>query len=124
MILGINPYLVLDGSGQEAVQFYKEALDAKVEVMQTFGDMPENPEYPVPAEAKERVLHATLKVGNTDLMISDTFPGQGHAIGSQVTIAIQISNAEKRKKYSISYKKVAKLLCPFKKRSGAQHTDK
>ncbi len=29
MILGINPYLVLDGSGQEAVQFYKEALDAK-----------------------------------------------------------------------------------------------
>ena len=37
MILGINPYLVLDGSGQEAVQFYKEALDAKVEVMQTFG---------------------------------------------------------------------------------------
>ena len=45
MILGINPYLVLDGSGQEAVQFYKEALDAKVEVMQTFGDMPENPEY-------------------------------------------------------------------------------
>lgn len=124
MILGINPYLVLDGSGQEAVQFYKDALDAKVEVMQTFGDMPENPEYPVPAEAKERVLHATLKVGNTDLMISDTFPGQGHAIGSQVTIAIQISNAEKRKKYSISYKKVAKLLCHFKKRSGAQHTDK
>ena len=52
MILGINPYLVLDGSGQEAVQFYKEALDAKVEVMQTFGDMPENPEYPIPAEAK------------------------------------------------------------------------
>ena len=47
--------------------------------MQTFGDMPENPEYPIPAEAKERVLHATLKVGNTDLMISDTFPGQGHA---------------------------------------------
>ena len=89
MILGINPYLVLDGSGQEAVQFYKDALDAKVEVMQTFGDMPENPEYPVPAEAKERVLHATLKVGNTDLMISDTFPGQWHAIGSQVTIAIQ-----------------------------------
>ena len=53
-------------------------------------------------------------------MISDTFPGQGHAIGSQVTIAIQISNAEKAKKYSISYKKVEKLSCHFKKHSGAQ----
>ena len=29
MILGINPYLVLDGSGQEAVQFYKEAFRCK-----------------------------------------------------------------------------------------------
>lgn len=56
--------------------------------------MPENPEFKVPAEAKERVLHAHLKVGNTDLMISDTFPGQPHQVGSQVTITIHIQNAE------------------------------
>ncbi|MGG2016359.1 VOC family protein [Bacillus sp. S10(2024)] len=95
MILGINPYLVTNGNGQEAVKFYEHALDAKVVSLQTFGDMPENSEFPVPAEAKDRVLHAHLKIGNTDLMISDTFPGQPEQTGSQVTIAIHIQNAEK-----------------------------
>ncbi|HDX9578125.1 TPA: VOC family protein [Bacillus pseudomycoides] len=94
MILAINPYVVTNGNGQEAVKFYEHALDAKVVSLQTFGDMPENPEFMVPAEAKERVLHAHLKVGNTDLMISDTFPGQPQQTGSQVTIAIHIQNAE------------------------------
>ncbi|MEH7462261.1 VOC family protein [Bacillus thuringiensis] len=95
MILGINPYLVTNGDGQEAVKFYEHALDAKVVSLQTFGDMPENPEFKVPAEAKDRVLHAHLKIGNTDLMISDTFPGQPQQVDSQVTIAIHIQNAEK-----------------------------
>ena len=113
MILGINPYLVLDGGGQEAVQLYKEALDAKVEVMQTFGDMPENPEYPIPAEAKERVAHAHLKIGNTELMISDTFPGKGHAIGSQVTIAVRISNAEKAKEVFEKLQEGGEVIMPL-----------
>ncbi|ENQ3105711.1 PhnB protein [Bacillus sp. 491mf] len=97
MILGINPYVVTNGNGQEAIKFYEHALDAKVVSLQTFGDMPENPEFKVPAEAKDLVLHAHLKVGDTNLMISDTFPGQPYQIGSQVTIAIHIQNADKSK---------------------------
>ncbi|MDP9580477.1 UNVERIFIED_ORG: putative glyoxalase superfamily protein PhnB [Bacillus sp. 1751] len=30
MVLGIYPYLVMNGNGQEAVKFYEKALDAKV----------------------------------------------------------------------------------------------
>lgn len=95
MILGINPYLVLNGNGQEAVKFYENALDAKVEIVQTFGEMPESTEFSIPVDAKDRLLHAHLKVGNTDLMISDIFPGQPYQIGSQVTVAIRINDIEK-----------------------------
>ncbi|WP_100408022.1 VOC family protein [Bacillus solitudinis] len=98
MILEIYPYLVLNGNGQEAVKFYEDVLEAKVLGVQTFGDMPDNPEYPTPMEAKDRILNAHLKVGNTDLMLSDTFPGQPYHIGSQVTIAIIINDVEKSKK--------------------------
>lgn len=97
MILGLHPYLVLNGNGQEAVKFYEHALGAEVVSVQTFGDMPENPEYPTPEEAKNRVLNAQLKVGNATLMLSDTFPGQPYQIGEQVTIAITVSDAEKSK---------------------------
>ena len=41
MVLGIYPYLVMNGNGQEAVKFYEKALDAKVIGVQTFGEMPE-----------------------------------------------------------------------------------
>ncbi|MEH7458305.1 VOC family protein [Bacillus sp. JJ1127] len=113
MILGINPYLVLDGNGQEAVKFYEEALDAKIEVIQTFGEMPENPEFLIPEEVKSRILHAHLKVGDTDLMISDTFPGKAHEIGFQVTIAIRTSDAEKSKEVFEKLKEGGEVLMPL-----------
>lgn len=78
-------------------KFYEQALEAQVVGVQTFGEMPENPEFSLPAEAKDRVMHAHLKIGNTDLMISDTFPGQPHQLGTQVTIAIAVSDVEKSK---------------------------
>ncbi|MFD0769725.1 VOC family protein [Bacillus sp. CGMCC 1.60114] len=113
MILSINPYLVTNGNGQEAVKFYENALDAKVEMLQTFGDMPENPEHPVPAEAKDLVLHAHLKIGNTDLMISDTFPGQAHEIGSHLTIAIHIQGAEKAEEVFAKLQDGGQVIMPL-----------
>ncbi len=97
MTLRLVPYLMMDGNAKEAIQFYEKALDAKVLFNQTFGEMPENPEFPLPADAKERVSHAMLKVGETDLMFSDTFPGQPHQSGNQVTICISTDDMEKSK---------------------------
>lgn len=113
MIVGIHPYLVCNGNGQEAVKFYEDALDAKVVALQTFGDMPENPEYPTPPEAKDRVLNAHLKIGNSDLMLSDTFPGQPYPIGSQVTIAIMINNVDKTKEVFEKLQAGGKVLMPL-----------
>ena len=95
MVLGIYPYLVMNGNGQEAVKFYEKALDAKVIGIQTFGEMPGNTEFPTPIEAIDRVMNAHLKVGDNDLMLSDTIPGQPYQIGSQVTVSITIDSVEK-----------------------------
>jgi PhnB protein len=97
MIQRIYPYLVMNGNGQEAVKFYESALDAKLVSLQTFGDMPANPEFPTPPEAKNLVLNAQLKVGETDLMLSDNFPGSPYQIGSNVTIALIVNTVEKAK---------------------------
>lgn len=95
MTMQLIPYLMMDGNSKEAIQFYETALDANVLFSQTFGDMPENPEFPLPAEAKDRVSHATIKVGESVLMFSDIFPGQPHQIGNQVTICITTTDKEK-----------------------------
>ncbi|KAF6581863.1 VOC family protein [Paenibacillus sp. EKM212P] len=66
--------------------------------IQTFGEMPENPDFPIPAEVKERVGHATLKVGETELMFSDTFPGSPFSSGNQVSICITTDSVEQAQK--------------------------
>ncbi|MEJ3717452.1 VOC family protein [Paenibacillus polymyxa] len=92
------PYITLDGNAREAIEFYEEALDAQLLFIQTFGEMPENPDFPIPAEVKERVGHATLKVGETELMFSDTFSGSPFSSGNQVSICITTDSVEQAKK--------------------------
>ncbi|WP_413303239.1 VOC family protein [Bacillus sp. 1P10SD] len=99
MTVRLIPYLVMDGNAKEAIQFYEKALDAQILFSQSFGEMPENPEFPLPPEAKDRISHATIKVGETEVMLSDTFAGQPHQIGTQVTICISTNDAEKSKKF-------------------------
>jgi PhnB protein len=95
MILGIHPYIVTEGRGREAVEFYKEVIDAQVLQVQKFGDMPASPDFPIPDEMKQRIINAHLKVGDTDLMISDTFADQTLPIGDQVTISLATNDIEK-----------------------------
>lgn len=97
MILGVHAYLKMNGNGKEAVKFYEEVLEAEVLSVQTYGELPENPEFTLPEEAKNRVVHANLRIGNTFLMLSDIFPGESYEVGSQVDVAILLNDAEKSK---------------------------
>ncbi|MGP1908447.1 VOC family protein [Metabacillus sp. JX24] len=97
MITSVNPYIVTNGNGQEAVKFYVNALNAELVSIQTFGEMPEDPNHPIPADAKDRVMNAQFKAGNTLMMLSDTFPGMPYTLGSQLSIAIHIDSADAAK---------------------------
>jgi PhnB protein len=81
MILGVHPYIRTNGNGQEVVKFYENALGAEVIRVQTYGDMPENPEFPLTDKMKTLVSHAQLKIGESYLMISDNFPDEPYQIG-------------------------------------------
>lgn len=95
MSLSLIPYLVMDGNAKEAIGFYKEALNAELVMQQTFGEMPESGEFPISDEDKDKIMHATLQVGESQLMFADNVPGQPHQIGNQVTICISTNEKDK-----------------------------
>ncbi|MEI7028036.1 VOC family protein [Paenibacillus sp. y28] len=99
MAVRLIPYLVMNGNAKEAIQFYESALEAQIVAQMSFGDMPENPEFPLPPEAKSLLSHALLKVGEAELMFSDTFPGQPHQAGNQVTICISTDDPGTSKRF-------------------------
>lgn len=113
MTLRLTPYLMMNGNAKEAIQFYEQALDAKVLFQQSFGDMPENPEFALPEAAKDLVSHAMLKIGESDLMFSDVFPGSPHQIGNQVTICISVKDADQSKQIFEALQEGGQVIMPL-----------
>lgn len=113
MTFRLTPYLMMDGNAKEAIEFYKEALHATVLFCQTFGEMPENPEFSLPEAAKNRISHAMLKVGESDLMFSDLFPGQQHETGSQVTICISTADKDQAKQMYEALQQGGRVIMPL-----------
>jgi PhnB protein len=68
----VQPYLFFDGRAEEAVEFYKSKLGAKVEMLMRFKDSPEPPQPGmVPPGAENKVMHASFRIGDTTVMASD-----------------------------------------------------
>ncbi|MBS0536205.1 MAG: VOC family protein [Proteobacteria bacterium] len=71
----VQPYLFFDGRCEEAIEFYKKALGAKVEMLLRFKDGPppdqngEGCAGPMPDGNK--IMHASLKIDDALVMASD-----------------------------------------------------
>ena len=71
----LQPYLFFDGRCEEALDFYKDALGAKVEMMMRFKDNP-NPQPGMCAPGSEhKIMHAAFHVGDSKVMASDGMAG-------------------------------------------------
>ncbi len=70
----VQPYLQFDGRCEEALEFYKSALGAKVEAIMRFKDGPDCMEMPKGTD--DKVLHASFRIGDSTIMASD-----GHCKG-------------------------------------------
>lgn len=67
----VQPYLFFDGRCEEAIEFYRKALGARVEMMMRFKDSPEPPQAGCSPGAPDKVMHACFRVGDTAVMASD-----------------------------------------------------
>lgn len=68
----VQPYLFFDGRCQEALDFYAQALGAKVEMLMRFKDNPEPSKAGCVGPGSEnKVMHASFRIGETELMASD-----------------------------------------------------
>jgi len=70
----VQPYLFFDGKCEEALEFYKSAIGAKVDMMMRFKESPEPAQ--APANAGDKIMHAAFHVGETQVLASD-----GHCAG-------------------------------------------
>ncbi|ABD71808.1 3-demethylubiquinone-9 3-methyltransferase [Rhodoferax ferrireducens T118] len=83
----VQPYLFFEGRCEEALEFYRTTLGAKVTMLMRFKENPEpQPPGMFPPGSDDKVMHASFTIGETTLMASD-----GRATGSPVFQGFSLS---------------------------------
>jgi len=91
----LNCYLLFDGNCEEAFNFYQKTLGGEIKTMMKHEGTPAAKS--VPAEWRDKILHASLEVEDTLLMASDAPPGHfSKAQGFSVNISAKtVGEAER-----------------------------
>lgn len=87
----IQPYLFFNGRCEQALDFYRQALGAEVVMLLRFKDSPEpHPPGMVPPGWEDKVMHTSLRIGQTIVMASD---GCGPEAGDYKGFSLSLSVA-------------------------------
>jgi PhnB protein len=87
----IQSYLFFNGSCEQAIEFYRKALGAEVEMMMRFNESPEPPPPgTVPPGFENKIMHASFRIGQTTVMASDGCSAEKASFrGFSLSLAVQ-----------------------------------
>ncbi len=88
--MNVTPYLLFNGNCAEAFKFYEEALGGKIEMISNFAGTPAAEH--APPEWADKVMHASMSIGDTRLMGSDAPPGQ-YSQPQGISVALGLNDA-------------------------------
>ncbi|MEC4717579.1 VOC family protein [Noviherbaspirillum sp. CPCC 100848] len=102
----VQPYLFLDGRCEEAIEFYRSALGAQVDMLMRFKDNPDLKEHQdtqdpsacmSPPGADDKIMHASFRIGDSTIMASDgRCTGNPDFRGFSLSVSVPLSSdAEK-----------------------------
>ncbi|MGH8354939.1 MAG: VOC family protein [Pseudomonas sp.] len=86
----INPYLTFDGHCEAAFRFYAQCLGGSLEVL-PFGETPACGD--VPADYRDKIMHACLRVGEQTLMGSDCHPAMPYESIRGCSVTLNLDGA-------------------------------
>jgi PhnB protein len=111
----VQPYLFFDGRCEEAIEFYKGAVGAEVTMLMRFKDSPEpHPPGMLPPGAESKVMHASLRIGDSTVMASD---GQclGQANFQGFSLSLSVSNDAEAERLFATLADGGKVCMPLAK---------
>jgi PhnB protein len=97
--MNVQPYLFFNGHAEEALAFYSQAFGAQPTALMRYNEAPDPPPPGMlPPGNENKVMHASLRVGGTELMLSDgTCSGELQFAG--VALAVDTPDAVTARRY-------------------------
>jgi len=107
----MEAYLTFKGNTAEALAFYAKCLNGKVLFSMTWGESPMAAE--MPAEARDRVMHATLEARGHKLMAADAMPGQPFEGYKGFSLSVQSNDVKEGEKLFSALSAGGTVAMPF-----------
>ncbi|WP_017445329.1 VOC family protein [Gayadomonas joobiniege] len=89
----VTPYINFNGNCKEALAFYNKAMGANTKFMMTWAEAPDMddknqpPEYELPDDLENSILHASFEIGGHEIMACDV-PAKEYKKAQGVSISI------------------------------------
>ena len=86
----VQSYLFFNGRAEEAIAYYQGAIGATDVSIMRYKDSPEPPQegHHLPAGWGDKVMHASFRVGDTEVMCSDGMGGPGKFDGFSLVLNV------------------------------------
>ena len=86
----IHPYVFFGGRCEEAIEFYKHALGAKVGMLMRFSESPDpTPEGMLAPGFENKIMHADFTIGQSMVLVSDgCSEGEGKQNGFSLALTL------------------------------------
>lgn len=114
----IQPYLNFGGRCEEALRFYEQALGGQVVALFRFGDMPAEAmqgQPPLPAGWESKVMHASLRTGDSEWMASDGMPGAPAESFSGFSLSISAPSVDQARQWFDALSEGGRVMMPVQK---------
>jgi PhnB protein len=108
----ISPYLNFSGQCAAAFKFYEQCLGGKIVMMQKHGETLAKDH--VPADWRDKVVHARLVVGGRVLMGSDA-PPTHYSAPQRMQVSISVSTPAEGERIFKALAEHGKITLPFQK---------
>jgi len=96
----INPHINFNGNAEEAFTFYKSVFGGEFSKVIRFKDI-SSPEYPIPANEENKIMHIALPIGSNVLMANDILEVMGKVSEDENRSKISINSESKEEAYKI-----------------------
>ena len=108
----LNPYLLFNGDCAEAFKFYEETLGGKIASMFPYKGSPAAEH--APPEWADKIMHATVMIGDQPLMGSDAPPGR-YEQPKGISVSISLKDPEKGERIFNALAEGGTTTMPFQK---------
>lgn len=115
MITNVQTTLNFYGRTEEAVEFYRRAIEAETLFMMRFRDHPDRSQSKPGFE--EKIFHTTFRIGSTVIMASDCGCGSSSAkaIFAGFAFALRVETPEKAERFFTALSEGGQVQMPLQK---------